>query len=115
MEIHRLTQHSSTQQILLSLRSPNAPCQLHILGHDRDSLGVQRTEIAILKEPDEMRFGCLLKGQQGRGLPSEEFRGHVGLDFADEAGERELAEEEVGAFLVLANFAEGTFAWTRSE
>ena len=63
-------------------------------------------EIGVLKEANHEGLGCLLEGEDGRGLEAE-----VGLevlgDLTDEALEGGLADEEVGGLLVLADLAEG--------
>ena len=63
-------------------------------------------EIGVLKEANHEGLGCLLEGEDGRGLEAE-----VGLevlgDLTDEALEGGLADDEVGGLLVLADLAEG--------
>ena len=62
-------------------------------------------EVGVLEEADEVSLGRLLEGEDGGGLEPE-----VGLevlgDLADEALEGELADEELGGLLVLADLAE---------
>ena len=58
-------------------------------------------QVGVFEEPDEVRFGGFLEREDGAGLEPE-----VGLevlgDLADEALERELADEELGGLLVLS-------------
>ena len=83
----------------------NAARKLDVLGHDRDALGVDRAEVGVLEEADEVGLGGLLEREDGRALEAE-----VGLevlgDLADEALERELADQEVRGLLVPADLAE---------
>ena len=63
-------------------------------------------EVGVLEEPDQVHLGGLLKGQDGGGLEAQ-VRLEVLRDLADEALEGELADEELGGLLVLANLAQG--------
>jgi hypothetical protein len=80
--------------------------ELDILGHDGDALGVDGAEVGVLKEPDQVRLGSLLQRGDGRALEAE-----VGLevlrDLPHQALERQLADQQLGALLVLANLTEG--------
>ena len=62
-------------------------------------------QVGVLEEPDEVGLGGLLEGQDGRRLEAQ-----VGLevlgDLADQALEGQLADQEVGRLLVLADLAE---------
>lgn len=84
----------------------NAPSQLNILGHDSHALRVDSAQIGVLKQADEIGFGGLLQGEDGGALKAQ-----VGLevlgDLADETLEGELADEELGRLLELANFTKG--------
>ena len=83
----------------------DAARELDVLGHDGHTLGVDGAEVGVLEEADEVSLGGLLEGEDGGGLEAE-----VGLevlgDLADEALEGELADEELGGLLVLADLAE---------
>ena len=83
--------------------------ELHVLGHDGDSLGVDGAEVGVLEETDEVGLGGLLEGHDGGGLEAE-VRLEVLGDLADEALEGELAEEELGRLLVAADLTEGDSA-----
>ena len=89
----------------LGALATDAAGELDVLGHDGHALGVDGAEVGVLEEADEVSLGGLLEGEDGGGLEPE-----VGLevlgDLADEALERELADEEVGGLLVLADLAE---------
>ena len=80
----------------------DAAGELDVLGHDGHTLGVDGAEVGVLEEADEVSLGGLLEGEDGGGLEAE-----VGLevlgDLADEALEGELADEELGGLLVLAD------------
>jgi len=73
--------------------------KLDVLRHDGHALGVHGAEVGVLEKPDQVGLGRLLQRADRSGLEPE-----VGLevlgDLADEALERELADEELGRPLV---------------
>ena len=83
----------------------DAAGELHVLRHDRDTLGVDGAQVGVFEEANEVGFGGFLEGEDRGGLESQ-----VGLeilgDFTDEALERELADQKFGGLLVLADFPE---------
>ena len=83
----------------------DAARQLDVLRHDRHALGVDRAQVRVLEEADQVRLGGLLEREDGGALEAE-----VALellrDLADEALEGELADEELRALLVAADLAE---------
>ena len=83
----------------------DASGQLHVLGHDGHSLGVDGAEVGVLEEADKVSLSGLLESEDGAALESElslEFLS----DLADEALEGELADEELSALLVSADLTE---------
>ena len=72
------------------------------------------SQVGVFEEGDEVSLSGFLESHDGRGLEAE-----VGLeilsDFANQALERQLADEEVGALLVFANFAQGDRARAESS
>jgi hypothetical protein len=93
----------------LSALATDTAGQLDVLGHDRDALGVDRAEVGVLEKTDEVGLACLLQGQHGQRLEAQ-----VGLevlsDLADEALEGQLADEQLGGLLVLADLTQGNGA-----
>eukprot|EP01052_Picozoa_sp_SAG31_P016554 SAG31_NODE_1101_length_9905_cov_3.367122_8_plen_162_part_00 len=89
----------------LSALATDAAGQLDVLRHDGDTLGVDRAEVGVLEEADQVSLAGLLQSQDSRGLESE-----VGLevlcDLADEALEGQFADQELGGLLVLADLTE---------
>jgi hypothetical protein len=88
---------------LLPAETPDPSSQLHILRHNRDALAMDGTEVAILEEADKMCLRGLLQGENGSALPTVRLPGHVGLDLADEPGEREAANQQVGRVLIRSD------------
>eukprot|EP01043_Picozoa_sp_COSAG02_P034647 COSAG02_NODE_2435_length_8869_cov_63.273774_5_plen_221_part_00 len=90
----------------LSALATDAAGQLDVLRHDGDALGVDGAEVGVLEEADQVGLACLLERQDGGGLEAQ-----VGLevlgDLADEALERQLADQQLSGLLVLADLAEG--------
>ena len=87
--------------------------QLDILGHDGNTLGVDGTQVGILKESHEVRLGCLLKGKDGGGLETQ-VRLEILGDLTDQTLEGQLADQQVGRLLVTTNLtkSDGTGAVT---
>ena len=82
----------------------DAARQLDVLGHDGDALGVDGAQVGVLEQADQVGLRRLLQGQDGAGLEAQ-----VGLEvlrnLADQALERQLADEQLRALLVLADLA----------
>ena len=87
-----------------------SPRQLHIARHNRHAPGVNRAQVAVLEEADQVRLGRLLQRQQCLRLPPVRLVGEVTHRLLDELGEGQLANEELGALLVLAYLLEGADA-----
>ncbi|EJK63755.1 hypothetical protein THAOC_15573, partial [Thalassiosira oceanica] len=91
---------------ILRALSADTAGQLDVLGHDGNTLGVDGAEVGILEEADEVGLSGLLECEDGRSLESKVALEVLG-DLADEALERELADEEVGGLLVPADLTKG--------
>ena len=63
-------------------------------------------EVSVLEETDEKGLRGLLECADGRALEPK-IGNQASCYFADQAMERELADEELGRLLVLADLAEG--------
>jgi len=89
----------------LQALATDAAGELDVLGHNGDALGVDGAKVGVLEEANEVRLRGLLEGEDGRALEAE-----VGLevlrDLADEALEGQLADQQLGALLVLADLTE---------
>ena len=85
--------------------STDSAGQLDVLGHDGDALGVDGAEVGILEESDQVGLGRLLQSHDGGALEAE-----IGLevlgDLTDKALEGQLADEELGGFLVTTDLTE---------
>ena len=89
---------------LSSLASDTAG-QLDILWHDCDTLGVDSTQVGVLKQTNKVGLGSLLKSHDGGGLEAE-----IGLeilgDFTDKTLEGELPDQQLSALLVTTDLSE---------
>ena len=79
--------------------------ELHVLGHDGDSLGVDGAEVGVLEETDHVSLRGLLESEDGAGLETELVSVLRG-DLTDESLEGELSDEELGALLETSDLTE---------
>ena len=56
------------RQLYLSPLSTNAAGQLDVLGHDCNTLGMDGSQVGVLKQTDQVGLSSLLEGQDSRGL-----------------------------------------------
>jgi len=77
-----------------------------VLGHDGHPLGVDCCQVGVLEQAHQVGLGGLLQGQHGAGLEAQ-----VGLevlgDLTHQALEGQLADEQLGGLLVLADLPQG--------
>ena len=102
--IHALYRAKDQRSERLRALSTDAAGKLNVLGHDGDALGVDGAEVGVLEEANEVRLSGLLEGEDGGSLEAQ-----VGLEvlgnLADQALERELADQELRRLLVAADLA----------
>ena len=83
----------------------DAASELDVLGHNGHTLGVDRAQVGVLEEADQVCLGGLLQGNDSRRLEAQ-----VGLevlgDLSDQALEGQLADQQLGRLLVAADLAE---------
>ena len=79
--------------------------ELHVLGHDGDSLGVDGAEVGVLEEADHVSLRGLLESEDGAGLETELVSVLRG-DLTDESLEGELSDEELGGLLETSDLTE---------
>ena len=83
----------------------DAARELDVLGHDRDTLGVDGAQVGVLEQADQVCLSRLLQRQHRAALEAQ-----VGLevlrDLAHQALERQLADQQLRALLVLADLAQ---------
>jgi len=79
--------------LLLAKGSSDPPCQLHVLGSDGYALGVNRTEVCVLKESDNVTLSRLLKRKHGVGLPAIRSAEEERLHFAHQPRKRKSSNQ----------------------
>ena len=79
---------------------------MDILGHDRDTLGVDGTQVGVLEQSDEVGLASLLEGHD-RGTLESQVSLEVLSDLTDQSLEGKLPQQELGRFLVSTDFSEG--------
>ena len=85
--------------------STDSACELHVLWHDGDSLGVNGTEVGVFEETNHVGLRCLLEGEDSGGLEAE-FASVLRGDFTDESLEGKFPDEELGALLETSDLTE---------
>ena len=73
VEKHRLTVFTDPAEETARLRAlaTDAARELDVLREDSDTFSVDRAEVGVLEETDEVRLGSLLKRQHGVALEAE--------------------------------------------
>ena len=91
------------------LTAPDATGEPDVLLEDCDAPGMNRAEVGVFEEADEIRLRGLLHGEQSIRRPPEIIaRPLIVLrDLPNQPLERLLTEEKLGRLLVPANFAQG--------
>ena len=87
--------------------------ELHVLGHDGNSLGVDGEEVGVIEETNEVCLSCLLEAEDSGALPSEVLV-DISRDIFDESLEGELFDEELGGLLETSDVAESDGAGSES-
>jgi hypothetical protein len=99
------TRHDCTTAHCSATLSTDATSELHILGHDSDTLGMDSTEVRVLKETDEVSLRRFLQGQHSRSLKAK-IRVQVLGNLTDQTTERSLLDQEIRRLLVPTDFTE---------
>ena len=90
------------QAIYLCSLSADSAGQLNVLGHDGDALGMDGAQVGVFKETNEVSLASFLKSHDSRALETQ-----IGLevlsDFSHKTLEGQLADEQLGRFLVTTD------------
>lgn len=93
------------REVSLSSLSPDSSGQLHILGHDGHTLGMDSAQVSIFEKTNQVALASLLQSHDGSALESQ-----VGLevlsDFTDKSLEGQLADQQLSGLLVPSDFTE---------
>ena len=99
----------------LGTLSADTSCQLDVLWHDGDTLGVDGAQVGVLEQTNQVGLAGLLEGHDGRALEPQVSLEVLG-DLTDQTLEGQLADEELGGFLVSSDLTEratvpGLYLW----
>ena len=90
----------------LSPLTTDSAGQLDVLGHDGHTLGMDGTQVGVLKQTNQVSLRGLLEGHDSAGLETQ-----VGLEvlgnLPDQTLEGQLADEELSGLLVPPDLTEG--------
>ena len=89
------------------------PGELHVPGHEGDSLGVDGAEVGVLEQTDHVGLSGFLESVDSCRLESE-VRFVVTGDLSDKALEWKFSNEELGTLLVSPDLTERDGAWSES-
>ena len=96
---------SATNYDTLRALTAKTTRERHVLRLDSNALGVNRSQVGVLEEADEVCLARLLESADGRRLEAK-----VGLEvlsnLTNETLERKLADQKLRALLVATNFTE---------
>ena len=90
--------------------STDSSCELDVLGHDGDSLGVNGTQVGIFEKTNKVSLAGFLKSHDSRALESE-ISFEVLSDFSHKPLEWQLADQKLGALLVTTDLSECDSSW----
>jgi len=92
----------------------DASGQLHVSGHDGDTLSMERAEIRVLKQTDEMRFTSFLQREDRKTLKSDVVP-HVLSYFLHQPTKGSLPHQKIRRSLVTTNFPQRYSAWPKTS
>ena len=87
---------------LLSPLATDPAGQLDVLGHDGHTLGMDGTQVGVLKETDQVGLASLLQGHDGRALEAQVSLEVLG-DLTDQTLEGQLPDQQFRALLVTTD------------
>jgi hypothetical protein len=94
--------NSSPGLIALGTLTTDTTSKLNILRHDRHTLGMNSTQVGILKKTHKVRLTRLLQRQNGSGLKPQ-IRLEILRNLTNETLEGCLTDQKVGGLLIFAD------------
>ena len=95
---------------ILRTFATDTACKLYVLGHDGNTLGMDRAQVGVLEESNKVGLGCLLQCEDSRTLEGKVTL-EVLCNFPHETLEGQLADEKIGRLLVPTDFTKGNSSW----
>jgi len=90
--------------------STDTASELDILWHNGDTLGVDGTQVGVLKQSNEVSFTGLLESSNSSRLEPE-ISFEVLSDFSHETLEGQLPDEKLSRLLVSSDLTESDGSW----
>ena len=79
--------------------------QLDVLGHDGDTLGMDRAQVGVLKKTNQVGLAGFLQSHNGRALESQVSLEILG-NFPDQPLEGQFPDEQLSALLVTSDLSQ---------
>ena len=98
---------------LLGTFTADATSQLHILGHDGDSFGMNGTKVGVFKDPNQVGLSRFLQGKNCSRLKTEVILEILG-DLSNQTLKGSLSNQKVSSLLILADLTESNRSWTKA-
>ena len=95
----------------LSTLSSDSSCQLDVLWHNGNPLGVDGAKIGVLEETDQVSFRGFLESCDSSRLESQVCFEVLG-DFTDQSLEWQLSDEQFSRFLVSSDLTKSNSSWS---
>ena len=89
----------------LSTLSADTSGKLDILGHDGDTLGMDRAQVGVLKKTNQVGLAGFLQSHNGRALESQVSLEILG-NFPDQPLEGQFPDEQLSALLVTSDLSQ---------
>ena len=83
--------------------SSDSSGQLDVLGHDRDSLGVDCAQVGVFEQADQVALTGFLKGHDGSALESQVSL-EVLCNLSHQSLEWQLSDQQLSGLLVSSDF-----------
>ena len=97
----------------LSSLSSDSSSQLDVLGHDRDSLGVDRAQVGVLEQADQVALAGFLQNHDGSALEPQVCLEVLG-NFSDQSLEGQLSDQQLSGLLVSPDLPQRNGSWSVS-
>ena len=94
----------------LSSLSTDSSGQLDVLWHDGDTLGMDGTQVGVLKQTNQISLTGFLESHDSRALESQVSLEVLG-NFSHQTLEGQLADEELSGLLVSSDLTESNSSW----
>ena len=94
----------------LSSLSTDSSGQLDVLWHDGDTLGMDGTQVGVLKQTNQISLTGFLESHDSRALESQVSLEVLG-NFSHQTLEWQLADEKLSALLVSSDLTESNCSW----